>query len=159
MTELALSDDAATRRLGLAIGSLLRGGDVVALRGELGAGKTTLVRGIAAAVGVSGLSSPSFGIVHEHGLKEGGRFMHLDAWRLTSPDDLAELGWDEWAGAADAIVCVEWAERLGTAGEGVWQHMHVLNIDLLHVADGRLALVQWADDPRLESLSASGATP
>ncbi|MDP7030478.1 MAG: tRNA (adenosine(37)-N6)-threonylcarbamoyltransferase complex ATPase subunit type 1 TsaE [Phycisphaerales bacterium] len=159
MMEMLLRDDAATQRLGRDIGGVLTGGDVVALRGTLGAGKTTLVRGIAAALGIDDLASPSFGLVHEHLRPAGGRFMHVDAWRLHAPQDMLELGWDEWAAATDTMVCVEWADRLGEPAAGLWQSLHVLDIELAHAAGGRVVTLHWAGDSRLASLAASGETP
>ncbi len=157
--ETHLGDAAVTHRLGRSIGAVLQGGDVVALRGMLGAGKTTLVRGIADVLGVHDLSSPSFGIVHEHVRPQGGRFIHVDAWRLTSPDEVIELGWDEWSASADTIVCVEWAARIARPGEGLWQSLDPLEIELCHAAGGRVAALYWSDAARLASVSASGAMP
>jgi len=98
-----------TRALGAALAARLEAGDVICLYGDLGAGKTTFVQGLAEGLGVSRpVTSPSFTLVHEH----RGRllFYHLDLYRL-SADDLLEAGIEEVLGAA-AVVAVEWAERL-----------------------------------------------
>lgn len=111
----SLTDTAA---LGAALAQVLEAGDVLALEGDLGAGKTTLVRTIAQARGVDpGLvSSPTFVIVNEYQPQRLGDapLVHVDAYRLTSPDDLEPLGWDQLADGS-AILLIEWAERIGAA--------------------------------------------
>ena len=85
---------------------------VVALAGDLGAGKTTLVLSICEGFGVAGeVTSPTFALVHEYA---GARVpvFHLDLYRLTSPNDLTAIGWDEIV-SAHALVLVEWPERAG----------------------------------------------
>jgi tRNA threonylcarbamoyladenosine biosynthesis protein TsaE len=90
---------------------------VVVLRGEVGAGKTTLVKGIAAALGAAAedeVTSPTFTIVHEYeGLYQGRatRLFHLDVYRLETEEQIGVLGLDEMAGYANALVLVEWGER------------------------------------------------
>jgi tRNA threonylcarbamoyladenosine biosynthesis protein TsaE len=88
-------------------------GLVVILRGEVGAGKTTLVKGIAAALGAAAedeVTSPTFTIVHEYvGAKV--RLFHLDLYRLETEEQIAVLGLDEMAGYENALVLVEWGER------------------------------------------------
>lgn len=84
----------------------------VALQGELGAGKTTLVRAICHGYGVADeVTSPTFTLVHEY---TGTRspVYHIDLYRLRGPDDLVTLGWDELM-AADALRLLEWPERAG----------------------------------------------
>ena len=99
---------AATRGLGREIAAYLEPGDLLCLLGDLGAGKTTFVQGLAEGLGVGdGVTSPSFVLVHEH----HGRvtLFHLDLYRLAG--DLTEIGLDDMVGG-DAVVVVEWAERL-----------------------------------------------
>jgi tRNA threonylcarbamoyladenosine biosynthesis protein TsaE len=100
---------AATARLGRALGRALRGGEVLALVGPLGSGKTTLARGVAAGLGVSGrVRSPSFTLVS----RLGGRLplFHMDLYRLEGAVNLEELGWGE-ADDGRAVAIVEWAEK------------------------------------------------
>lgn len=104
----ALPDVAATRRAGLALGEVLAAGDAVALIGELGAGKTTLVQAIAEGCGVAGpVTSPTFTLVNLH----DGRvpIAHVDLYRLERARELHELGLDELFEAR--AVLVEWADR------------------------------------------------
>jgi tRNA threonylcarbamoyladenosine biosynthesis protein TsaE len=109
---------AETRALGRLLAAPLHAGDVLCLRGELGAGKTTFIQGLAEGLGVTDpATSPSFTIIHEH----RGRlhFYHLDLYRL-APGDLADIGIEEVL-AAEAVVAIEWAERLPAhlSGDGL----------------------------------------
>lgn len=116
-----LASEAETRLIGLALGRVLRGGEVVLLEGALGAGKTTLVRALAEGLGVevSGVSSPTFVVVHQYEPRGGGRgptLVHVDAYRVSGGEELETLGWDrvvEMVGSGSGCVVVEWAERLG----------------------------------------------
>ncbi len=94
------------------LGRQLRAPVIVTVAGELGAGKTTLVRAICRGYGVTDeVTSPTFALVHEYG--GGARTVyHLDLYRLDDPDDLTNIGWDDIV-ASDAVVIVEWPERAG----------------------------------------------
>jgi tRNA threonylcarbamoyladenosine biosynthesis protein TsaE len=102
-----------TLDLGERIAEMLQPPLVVVLRGEVGAGKTTLVKGIAAALGAAAedeVTSPTFTIVHEYvGTKV--RLFHLDLYRLETEEQIAVLGLDEMAGYENSLVLVEWGER------------------------------------------------
>jgi tRNA threonylcarbamoyladenosine biosynthesis protein TsaE len=106
-----LADAEATRAAGVALGRALRGGDVVALIGELGAGKTTLVVGVVDGAGgdVGAVASPTFALVNQY----GGRLpiAHVDLYRLERERELDELGLDELWGAPPFAALVEWADR------------------------------------------------
>jgi len=108
-TEIYCSDAEQTLALGRRIGSVLKAGDVVALYGELGAGKTTLTKGIAEAQGTpaSEITSASFTIIAEH----EGRIplYHVDLYRL-SPEAAGELGLEEYF-QGQGLVVIEWPER------------------------------------------------
>ncbi|RME90553.1 MAG: tRNA (adenosine(37)-N6)-threonylcarbamoyltransferase complex ATPase subunit type 1 TsaE [Anaerolineae bacterium] len=100
-----------TRRVGMRLGSLLAVGDVVCLEGELGAGKTTLVQGLAQGWGSSDLvSSPTFILVNVYRRPDGARLFHLDAYRLASPTEAEELDLD--AMLDEGPLVIEWAERV-----------------------------------------------
>jgi tRNA threonylcarbamoyl adenosine modification protein YjeE len=144
-----------TEHLGQRIAACLRGGDVLALRGELGAGKTSLINAIGESLGVADIASPSFSLAHEHVTNSGLRLVHIDAWRITSVDELAELGWDDWIIDANTIICLEWADRI----EAALADLRVLEIQMAHTQEGRHAILQWADQSRLSSLAAPGDTP
>ena len=102
---------------------------VVAMSGDLGAGKTTLIQAICRGFGVmQEVTSPTFALVHEYHGTSGAVF-HLDLYRLRDPSELTNLGWDDIVNA-DALVLVEWAERAGTRLPS-----DVRTIHLAHVAD------------------------
>ena len=84
----------------------------VALYGDLGAGKTALVRGMGAEVGTSEVRSPTFTIVH--GYETNPRLIHFDAYRLSDAEELFAIGFEEYL-AQDAVVVLEWAERVSEA--------------------------------------------
>lgn len=87
---------------------------VVALQGELGAGKTTLARAICAELGVTEkVTSPTFALVHRYAAN-GTRVYHVDAYRLKPDDNARDLGFDEMLTDSQAVVLVEWPERLGS---------------------------------------------
>jgi tRNA threonylcarbamoyladenosine biosynthesis protein TsaE len=115
---IALADLDACASLGAAIASRLRAGDVVALSGGLGAGKTTLARAIIAALGHAGeVPSPTFTIIEAYAPPDVGLpVVHADFYRLNNPADADELGLDEYR--AGAALIAEWPEHAGGfAGE------------------------------------------
>ena len=128
---LPLPDAAATEALGRALGPLLREGDVVALFGDLGAGKTSLARGVLAALGLAEEApSPTFAIVQPYAPPEVSLpVAHVDLYRLDAPEDAQELGLDEWL--EDGALLIEWPERLGDA---LWPH--ALRLSLAPAPDG-----------------------
>lgn len=103
------SSPEATEFLGRRIGTHLRPGDVVALAGPLGSGKTVLARGLALGAGATGhMASPSFVVIREY--SGPVRVYHADLYRLEHPGDLENLGLEELMDG-DGIVIVEWADR------------------------------------------------
>jgi tRNA threonylcarbamoyladenosine biosynthesis protein TsaE len=111
-TVFTLSED-ETRDLGASLARDFRGGELVLLEGDLGAGKTVFARGMAAGLGIAveDVRSPSFTLVNEY---RGGRLVmyHVDLYRLEQPqEELAGLGLDELL-AGRGVVAVEWGERL-----------------------------------------------
>jgi tRNA threonylcarbamoyladenosine biosynthesis protein TsaE len=100
-----------TRRIGMRLGGVLIPGDLVCLQGELGAGKTTLVQGMAQGWGsLDPVTSPTFVLVNEYRRQDGNRLFHMDAYRLESGAEAAELDLD-WMLSEGALV-VEWPERV-----------------------------------------------
>jgi tRNA threonylcarbamoyladenosine biosynthesis protein TsaE len=111
---MILPDEAATLAAGAGLAPLLRAGDAIALFGDLGAGKTTLARGLLAALGLAGEApSPTFAIVQPYAPPEVRLpIAHVDLYRLTNPDEADELGLDDVL--VDGVLLIEWPERLGT---------------------------------------------
>lgn len=102
-----------TVALGRCLGTLLPRGTIVCLDGDLGAGKTALTSGLAEGVGCLGpVSSPTFTLLMEHAPGPGGLALyHFDVYRLESPDDFRDLGFDEYL-SGDGICVIEWSERV-----------------------------------------------
>ncbi|MEM7625362.1 MAG: tRNA (adenosine(37)-N6)-threonylcarbamoyltransferase complex ATPase subunit type 1 TsaE [Planctomycetota bacterium] len=167
MIELVSASLDQTVDLGRRLGQLAEPGDVFALDGELGAGKTQLVRGLALGMNLdpTHVSSPTFVIMHEYqsvpdsAAEDTGRVLvHIDAYRLTGPDDLASVGFDDEL-RAGAVVAVEWSERIESFPGGAAQlgenRLHIL---IQHHGGGsrRLTLTphgRWAE--RLSALSST----
>jgi len=119
-----------TLRLAERLAAVLVPGDVLALEGELGTGKTVFVRGIARGLGILGpLRSPSFVVVSH--LKGRLELFHVDAYRLSEPEELLQLGF-EGILEADGIVAVEWADRVASVLPA-----RRLQIRIVHLDPGR----------------------
>ena len=103
-----------TRRVGVALGHVLLGGGVVALCGNVGAGKATLVQGIAVGLGLEvRVTSPTFTLINEYGaLGNRCRLLHADTYRLAEPATEAEMLGELFDEGPGAVVAVEWAERV-----------------------------------------------
>jgi tRNA threonylcarbamoyladenosine biosynthesis protein TsaE len=129
---MILADEDATVRLGAELAALARPGDVIALSGPLGVGKTALARGFIAALGHRGeVPSPSFAIVQPYEDLDPPVW-HVDLYRIEETSEIEELGLDS---AADAVLLVEWPDR---AGEGAWPD--ALSLSLEFAPDGARSL-------------------
>ena len=139
---IPLPDLAATDALARRIASLLHQGDVVALSGGLGAGKTTLARAIIAALGYKGeVPSPSFAIIEVYdppALRL--RVVHADFYRLEDPEEVQELGLEDYR--ADAVLIAEWPEHAG----GFAHEAACLSIRLEILENERVAIVEAGPD-------------
>jgi tRNA threonylcarbamoyladenosine biosynthesis protein TsaE len=136
-----------TRAIGRAIGYAARPGTVLALVGELGAGKTLLTKGVADGLGVTSVvNSPTFVLMNEHPGRL--RLYHIDAYRLEEPREAAEAGLlDERQ--ADGVTVIEWADRL----DG-WLPADRLELDLAFGDDPERRIITWrAHGPAHESLA------
>ncbi len=117
-----------TRRVGMRLGALLKPGDLVALVGDLGSGKTTLVQGIAAGWGtLDPVSSPTFVLVNVYRHTDGVRLFHLDAYRLNGPAEALDLDLESMLDQGPLVV--EWAERVQTVlpEQGLWVHLNYID--------------------------------
>jgi len=124
------------------IAEMLPAPRMVLLRGEMGAGKTTLVKGWVAAVGGTDaeVTSPTFGLVHEYAGKRG-KIYHLDLYRLETERELATLGLEEMIAEQDALVLVEWGERFASVVELADAEVAMETLE----GDERSLQVRWRD--------------
>ena len=116
MREVILRDLAASEAFGAALATVLRAGDVVTLQGDLGVGKTSITRGLLAALGLAGEApSPSFAIVQPYAPPEVSLpVSHVDLYRIDDPAEIDELGLDD--ALYDSALVVEWPDR----ADGRW---------------------------------------
>lgn len=119
-----------TEEIGSLLGSMLAKGDIIALCGELGTGKTTLVRGMARGIGLEEgeVASPSFTLVNEY---EGPlRLFHIDLYRLADEKELIGIDYEEYL-TADGVVVIEWADRLPQAipADSLWITLRYLGTE------------------------------
>ena len=113
MQEFITTSESETEALGARLAASLPGGSVVAMYGDLGAGKTAFVRGMARGMGLQvRVSSPTFTIVNEYlGQRE---LIHFDMYRLSGADELFDIGWEDYL-ARGAVCAVEWSENVEDA--------------------------------------------
>lgn len=128
-------DEAAMLALGATLATLVRIGDVIALDGGLGAGKTTLARGILEGLGLQGEApSPSFALVQPYGVPEVRLpVAHVDLYRLDDAAEVEELALDEYL--ADSLLIIEWPDRMG---DRLWPHALRIAIDVGRTGERRL---------------------
>jgi tRNA threonylcarbamoyladenosine biosynthesis protein TsaE len=119
MSDIISYSEEETRRIAMEFVARLAPGSVVALSGDLGAGKSAFASGILSALGAEGpYPSPTFVIMHRYDLDEPSsqgirRVYHIDAYRLDDPEELRKLGFEEWVSDPEGLVLIEWPERLG----------------------------------------------
>ena len=142
MTLIELPDPEATEAFGARLAAIVAPGDVVTLSGPLGAGKTSIARGLLAALGLAGEApSPTFAIVQPYAPPETVLpVLHVDLYRIDDPLEIAELGLDEARG--DSVLLVEWPER---AGPDAWPD--ALSLTLLPTPDGGRRLTAGVPAP------------
>jgi tRNA threonylcarbamoyladenosine biosynthesis protein TsaE len=117
-----------TRRLGTRLGAMLKPGDLICLSGDLGAGKTTLVQGIAQGFGsLDPVSSPTFVLVNVYRREDGNELHHLDVYRLGGVDEAVDLDLDTLIETGTLVI--EWAERIKPVlpREALWVHMRYIS--------------------------------
>ena len=124
---MRLASPQDSHALGQRLAALARPGDVIALSGPLGAGKTSIARGLLAALGLEGEApSPSFAIVQPYAPPEiAFPVLHVDLYRIEHPDEAEELGLDD--ARSDSLLIVEWPERLGADAwaDALWLSLEV----------------------------------
>ena len=124
---LVLEDEAATEAFGARLGAMLQVGDVITLSGNLGAGKTSLARGVLHSLGFSGdVPSPSFPLIIPYAppdVRIG--VWHVDLYRIEHAEEIEELALEE--ALADGALLIEWPERLGAKG---WKNALALRLEI-----------------------------
>lgn len=144
--EIYLANSDKTEALGRSLGSFFEDGDVICLSGDLGAGKTLLTQGVAAALGVdpTEVTSPTFTIMN---IYQGDELeiRHFDLYRLNRPEELEDIGFSEYAGG-DGVTLIEWAELFPEELPEEY-----LQINLLLELPGRRAILE-AKGQRYEQL-------
>lgn len=140
---LVSESDRETEAIGQRLAGQLRPGMVVALEGDLGAGKTVLSRGIARGLGIEEpVTSPTFTVVQEYTCPGGLLLYHLDMYRIDDETAALAFGIEEFLYAPDGVTVVEWPERIaGLLGEDA----ATARVRLEHLAEGkrRLVLPRW----------------
>jgi tRNA threonylcarbamoyladenosine biosynthesis protein TsaE len=135
-----------TRRIGMRLGGALQAGDVICLQGDLGAGKTTFVQGIAQGWGsLDSVSSPTFIIVNVYRGRDESRLFHMDAYRLDSASEAEELDLDAMLSQGPLII--EWPERMEglVPPENLW-------VNLEHIAEDEREMRFRASGDRYDAL-------
>lgn len=124
------------------IGRACQGGEVLLLCGDLGAGKTRLVQGIASGLGVEGrVNSPTFNILKLYRAQKGWQLCHVDAYRLQSASDLEALGIYEFMQALNCITTIEWAERV----KKIWPRgAKIISIKALGPDDREISVSEYS---------------
>lgn len=132
--EMITHSAAETVALGRRIGACLKGGEVFALVGNLGTGKTHLIKGISLGLEAHDsdqVSSPTFVLVNEYFGREGLiHIYHIDAYRLETPAEFAALGFEEYC-RPDSVVLIEWADKVRAVLEG----LDCIELHLEHVSE------------------------
>ena len=146
---------AQTQRLGMRLGELLRGGELILLDGQLGTGKTTFTQGLAQGLGIiENINSPTFTLLKEYaghphsGISTGAlsyrrqTLYHFDLYRLDNPDEIVDLGFEDYF-FSDGVSVIEWAEKAGS----FWPEEH-LNIRLKIMSETKRGLLFIATGER-----------
>ena len=131
--EFITSSEEETENIGKTLAMSLSKGDAVLLRGNLGAGKTVFSRGFARGLGITEpVSSPTYTIVQEYELPDGGRLYHLDLYRISGVNAALAFGVDEFLNDPSSYALVEWPERIA----GILPD-NAIRITLKHIGEGR----------------------
>ena len=143
-----------TQTVGEKLGKTLKHGDVIALIGDLGTGKTCLTQGIARGVGIAAnevVNSPSYILINEY--NGAIPIYHIDLYRLENSEEIAELGLSEYI-ESEGICIIEWAERMADSLPDTCIKIHITLADTntSHVADNRALISQTPEDENIRHI-------
>lgn len=120
--------------------STLRGGDIVLLHGDLGAGKTTFVKGLAQGLNIKDdITSPTFSLMNVYDVEQADiqNLVHIDTYRLESERDLIEIGIEDYLGNSHTITVIEWPEKIGK----LLKNKETKNVSLSHVTESERSII------------------
>jgi len=126
-------NESETVSIGRNIANMLNAGDILCLYGDLGAGKTTLVKGIARGLGIKKqITSPTFALMNIYPIKPA-KLVHVDTYRLKDEQELVDIGIEDYLGVSDAICIIEWPEKM----KKLLKKKKTLKIEIEHLRNGR----------------------
>ncbi len=134
--ERIVKSENETKAIGSEVTTLLKGGDIICLYGDLGAGKTTFVKGLAKSLGITDeILSPTFTLMNVYNVSSSSQdiksLAHIDTYRLKNAKDLIEIGIEDYLGAPGVITIIEWPEKVAE----LLKNKKVLNIYFEHLAN------------------------
>ena len=139
MTNHTITSEKEMIDFGKKFGNKLKPGDIVLLHGYLGAGKTTLAKGIAEYFGVDAndVVSPTFTLMQVYDINDQrstiNELVHVDTYRLEDEEQLVDIGVEDYLGASDAICLIEWPEKLGS----ILKDKKTIDISIEHISDNK----------------------
>ena len=139
MTNHTITSEKEMIDFGKKFGNKLKPGDIVLLHGDLGAGKTTLAKGIAEYFGVDAndVVSPTFTLMQVYDINDQrstiNELVHVDTYRLEDEEQLVDIGVEDYLGASDAICLIEWPEKLGS----ILKDKKTIDISIEHISDNK----------------------
>jgi len=142
MKEYTTKTPEETMDIGKEIATSLRGGDIVLLQGDLGAGKTTFVKGVATGLGVEDtVTSPTFSIMNTYKIKfvasDAKHLVHIDTYRLENEQELVDIGIEDYLDDKNTICIIEWPEKIPS----LLKNKKTVSIKLSHTENGRTITV------------------
>ncbi|MFA7654044.1 MAG: tRNA (adenosine(37)-N6)-threonylcarbamoyltransferase complex ATPase subunit type 1 TsaE [Candidatus Magasanikbacteria bacterium] len=135
MTDAILKSQSETIAFGKKLSTQLKGGDILCLYGDLGAGKTTLVKGVAQGLEIKKeIKSPTFTLMNIYNIKTLKQkniktLVHIDTYRLKKEEELLEIGIEDYLGAPNTVCVIEWPEKI----EGLLKGKNLIKINIKHV--------------------------
>jgi len=143
MKKIIVNSLQETIEFGKMLSQQLSGGDILFLYGELGAGKTTLVKGIAAGFRIEKeTTSPTFALMNIYGIMNQEsrirNLVHIDTYRLKNENELIEIGALDYIGKPDTITIIEWPEKI----EGLLKNDKIIKIRIEHLDNGRKIIME-----------------